>query len=151
VSKFDNRAVRLVQQYMSELPHTTYEAVLTDSNGTVLVGTPPERWKDHIGKSISDAEIFQSSNAHPGGGIDEVSGFDGSQHVWAFAEIPEVSEVGLHVMVGMPRNALLVGPNNRFVQNITILFVFFIILSAGLWSLADIRVRKPAETAISSL
>jgi hypothetical protein len=141
----------LVQEYMSELPQTAYEVALTDSNGTVLVGTPPERWKDYIGKSISDTEIFQSSNAHPGGGIDEVSGFDGSQQMWAFAEIPEVAEVGLHVMVGMPRNDLLVGPNNRFLQNLTILFVFFIVLFAGVWSLADFGVRKPAENAIGSL
>jgi hypothetical protein len=137
----------LVQQYMSELPQTTYEIALTDSNGMVLVGTPSERWKDRIGKSISDTEIFQSSNAHPGGGIDEISGFDGSQQVWAFAEIPEVAEVGLHVMVGMPRNALLVGPNNRFLQNLTILSVFFIVLFTGVWSLADFGIRKPAENA----
>ena len=135
----------LVQKYMSELPQTTYEIALTDSNGMVLVGSPPERWKDHIGKSIFDTEIFQSSNARPGGGIDEVSGFDGSQQVWAFAEIPEVAEVGLHVMVGMPRNDLVVGPNNRFLQNLTILFVFFMVVFAGVWSLADFGLRKPAE------
>jgi hypothetical protein len=140
----------LVQQYLSELPKTMYEIALTDLKGTVLVGTPSEKWKDRIGKSIADTEIFRFSNAHPGGGIDEVSGFDGSQQVWAFAEIPDVPAVGMHVMVGMPREALVMGANNRFFQNLSLLFVFFTVLFAGVWFLADLGIRKPAENATSS-
>lgn len=142
---------KLVQQYMAELPQTAYEIALADTKGTVLAGAPPERWSERIGKSMSDTEIFRSSNARPWGGIEEVSGFDGTPQVWAFAEIPEAPSVGMHVMAGMPRNALFSGPNNRLRKDLIILSVFFIALLAGIWSLAEPGARKPATDPAGSL
>jgi hypothetical protein len=135
---------KLVQQYMAELPQAAYEIALADTNGTVLAGAPAERWRERIGKSMSDTEIFRSSNARPSGGIEEVSGLDGTRQVWAFAEIPEAPSAGMHVMAGMPRNALFSGPNNRLSKDLIILSVFFIALLTGIWSLAEPGARKPA-------
>ncbi len=106
----------LVKQYMSENPEAMFEIVLTDNKGKVLVGQPAERWKGNIGQSISDSDLFQVSEANPSGGVNEVPGLDGSQQVWAFAGIPEVTAAGLHVMVGTMRDNLLHDANHRFYQ-----------------------------------
>jgi hypothetical protein len=142
---------KLVQQYMAELPQAEYEIALADTNGMVLTGAPLERWSGRIGKSMSDSEIFRSSNARPSGGVEEVSGIDGTRQVWAFAEIPEAPAVGMHVMAGMPRNALFSGPNSRLRKDLIILSVFFIALLAGIWSFAEPGARKPAKDTASSL
>ena len=133
----------LVKQFMSENPQAKFEIALTDNEGKVLVGQPSERWKSRIGQSVADTELYKFSQAHPGGGVHDVPGLEGSQQVWAFAGIPEVTAAGLHVMVGTTRDNLLRDPNQRFYQNLLLLLVFSLVLFAGLWWMADLGIRKP--------
>ncbi|MBC8001241.1 MAG: EAL domain-containing protein, partial [Opitutaceae bacterium] len=133
----------LVKQFLSEYPQAKFEIVLTDNKGKVLVGQPPERWKDRIGQSIADSDLFHFSEAHPGGEVHDIPGLDGSQQVWAFAGIPEVAAAGLHVMVGTTRDNLLRDSNQRFYQNLSLLLVSSLVLFGGIWWLADLGIRKP--------
>ena len=133
----------LVKQFMSENPQAKFEIALTDNEGKVLVGQPSERWKSRIGQSIADTELYKFSQAHPGGGVHDVPGLEGSQQVWAFAGIPEVTAAGLHVMVGTTRDNLLRDPNQRFYQNLLLLLVFSLVLFTGIWWMADLGIRKP--------
>ena len=133
----------LIKQYMSEHPQAKFEIALTDNKGKVLVGQPSERWKSRIGQSIADTGLYKFSEAHPEGGVYDVVGIEGKQQVWAFAENPEVSAAGLHVMVGTTRDNLLRDPNHRFYQNLLLLLVFSLVLFAGIWWMADHGIRKP--------
>ena len=130
----------LVQQYKSELPQL--EIALTDTKGTVLVGKPSNRWKDLIGTSIADTGIFRFAVAHPDGGVGEVSRSEGSRQVWAVAGIPAVAAAGVHVMVGMARDDLLMVANRRLLQDLSILSGVFLVLFAGVWLLAELGIRK---------
>lgn len=134
----------LVKQYASEFPQAEFEVALTDSEGKVLVAPPSERWKDRIGRSIADTAMFKFLETHPGGGVAEMPGLDGSLQEWAFAGIPEVTAAGLQVMVGMTRDNLRRGPNQRLSQNLSVLLVFFVIMFGGIWWLVDHGIRKPA-------
>jgi len=133
----------LVKQFMSENPQAMFEIVLADNQGKVLAAQPSERWKDHIGQSIADTDLFRFSKSHPGGGVHEVPGLDASPQVWAFAGIPEVTAAGLHVMIGTTRDHLLKDPNHRFYQNLSLLLAFSLVLFAGIWWLAHLGIRKP--------
>jgi diguanylate cyclase (GGDEF)-like protein len=133
----------LVKQYRSENPQAMLEIALTDNKGKVLVGQPSLKWNNSIGKSISDTELFRASDADLSGGVGEVTGIDGGQEVWAFAGIPEVTEAGLHVMVGMTKDNLLKDPNHRLYQNLSLLLALSLVLFAGVWLLANIGIRKP--------
>ncbi len=136
----------LVKQFMSENPQAKFEIALTDNEGKVLVGQPSEIWKDRIGQSIADTDVFRFSEAHPGGGVHELPGLDGSQQVWAFAKAPEVTRAGLHVMVGTARNNLLRDPNQRFFQNLSLLLAFSLVLFAGIWWMAHLGIRRPTRS-----
>lgn len=135
----------LVEQYMRERPQGSFEIALTDNKGTVLVGLPSERWTDRIGKSIADTELFRFAVAHPKGAVDNIEGVDGSTDVWALAGNPEVASAGLHIMVGMSRAELLTHANQRLYQNLFFLTVFFGVLFAGIWILADRSIRRPTQ------
>ena len=76
----------------------------------------------------------------------DVSGLDGSQQVWAFAGVPEVTAAGLHVMVGTTRDNLLRDPNQRFFQNLSLLLVFSLVLFAGIWWMAHLGIRRPTRS-----
>ena len=133
----------LVEQYMRERPEGSFEIALTDNKGTVLVGLPSERWTDRIGKSIADTALFRFSEAHRKGAVDNIEGVDGSTDVWALAGNSEVAAAGLHIMVGTPRAQLLEHANQRLYQNLLFLLVFFGVLFAGIWILADRSIRRP--------
>lgn len=136
----------LVKQFISENPQAKFEIALTDNAGKVLVGQPSERWKDRIGQSISDTDLFRFTETHPGGGVHDLEGLDGSQQVWAFAGVPEVTAAGLHVMVGTSRDNLLRDPNQRFFQNLSLLLVFSLVLFAGIWWMAHLGIRRPTRS-----
>lgn len=133
----------LVKQFISETPQAMFEILLTDNKGKVLVAQPSESWKDRIGHSIADTDLFRFSETHAGGGVRDLPGIDGSQQVWAFAGVPEVTAAGLHVMVGTARDNLLKDANQRFYQNLVLLLVFSLVLFGGIWWMADIGIRKP--------
>ncbi len=133
---------QLVQQYKSELPPARLEIALTDTKGTVLVGKPSDKWKDRIGTSIAATKIFEFVVAHPDGGVGEVTHPDGSRQVWAVAGIPEATAAGVHVMVGMARDDLLMAANYRLLQDLSILAGVFLLLFLGDWLVADLGIRK---------
>ncbi len=136
----------LVKQFMSENPQAKFEIALTDNEGKALVGQPSERWKDRIGQSIADTNLFRFSDANPRGSVNDITGLDGSQQVWAFAGVPEVTAAGLHVMVGTARDNLLRGPNQRFFQNLSLLLVSSLVLFAGIWWMAHLGIRRPTRS-----
>jgi len=136
----------LVKQFISENPQAMFEILLTDNEGKVLVAQPSESWKDRIGHSIADTDLFQFSDANPRGSVNDITGLDGSQQVWAFAGVPEVTAAGLHVMVGTARDNLLKDPNQRFFQNLLLLLAFSLVLFAGIWWMAHLGIRRPTRS-----
>lgn len=136
----------LVKQFLSENPQAKFEIALTDNEGKVLVGQPTEQWKHRIGQSIAETDLFRLSETNPGGGVSDIAGLDGSQEVWASAAVPEVTASGLHVMVGTARDNLMSDPNQRFLQNISLLLAFSLVLFAGIWWMAHLGIRKPTRS-----
>jgi diguanylate cyclase (GGDEF)-like protein len=91
---------------------------------------------------MADSALFGLVQAHGDGGTGELIGPDGSQQVWAVATSPAMQAAGLHVMLGLPRDALVADARLRLRQGLLVLAGAALLLFAGVWWLAEWGIRR---------
>jgi diguanylate cyclase (GGDEF)-like protein/PAS domain S-box-containing protein len=119
--------------------------LLLDKAGTVLAAPSRPDWQKRTGTSIADTELFKLASQtadQPAGHAREVTGVDGNKHFWAAVETPAIRDAGLYVMVGKPKGALMAAADKRLYQDLGIVCLVSLLLFAGVWTLAEIGVRR---------
>ena len=117
------------------------EIMLVDKAGVVLVAPNGPNWTKQTGDSIADSEVFQGA-AGKAGIAREVTGIDGRKQFWVAAETPDFREAGIYVMVGMPRDGLVAAANKQLYEDLIVLGLVSLLLFAGVWTLAEIGIRR---------
>ena len=118
------------------------DILLVDKAGTVLVSPHSETWTKPNGTSIENTDLFRLAAGKTDGRAREVTGIDGSTQFWAVVETPAIRDAGLYVMVGMPRDGLVAAANKRLYEDLVIVGIIALLLFAGVWTLAEISVRR---------
>jgi signal transduction histidine kinase/CheY-like chemotaxis protein len=121
--------------------------LVMDHQGTVLVwsGTDPARQAP--GSSIKGSELLrlaetEGSGSGARGGIGEIGAGTDRAQVWAVAAASKTRNVGLHVMLGQPRQQLVADSRNRLRQDLVVLAVLALLLFVGVWLLAEWSIRR---------
>ena len=118
--------------------------LIVDKKGTVLVRPSTSNpWFKQTGASIANTDLFQLATAPNGGRVGEVTGSDGRTQVWAIASSPAARDAGIYFMVGRSKDDLVAAANRRLGKVMTILAAVLLLLFAGVWTLADIGIRRP--------
>ena len=118
------------------------EILLVDKAGNVLVSPHSETWIKQAGASIADTDLFRLATSESGGHAREVIGVDGRQQFWAAGKTPAIRDAGLYVMVGMSRDGLTAAADNRLYEDLIILGAVSLLLFAGVWTLAEVGIRR---------
>lgn len=117
------------------------DILLIDKDGVVLVAPNSENWKKPTGASMKDTDTFKVATGRTGV-AQEVTDDDGAKRYWVAATPPDFQEAGVFVMVGMQRNNLLAAANKRLYEDLGVLGLVSLLLLAGVWTLAEIGVRR---------
>jgi diguanylate cyclase (GGDEF)-like protein/PAS domain S-box-containing protein len=124
---------------------TPLDILLLDKDGTVLVSPLAPEWAKRIGTSVSDTDLFRLARQtadRPAGHAREVAGLDGSKQYWAAVTTPAMRDAGLSVLVGISKSRLVAAADRRLYEELGIVGLVSLLLFAGVWTLAEIGVRR---------
>ncbi|MCW5752284.1 MAG: response regulator [Alphaproteobacteria bacterium] len=126
--------------HQRKFPHA--ELLLLDRQGTVLAWLPRDRGPVKAGASISGSELFQFAESSSGASVGEVPGLIGGQKIWARAAPSYRHDIGIHVLVGQAKAELVAAANRRLLQELAVLAAVSALLFAGVWTLAELGIRR---------
>ncbi|MDO9413836.1 MAG: EAL domain-containing protein [Pseudolabrys sp.] len=129
-------------QHHSTRLSETIEILLVNKSGIVLLAPPTEQWKGKVGSSIAGSDLFKRSVESTRSGAVEVTGANGRKEFWSAVETPRVRDAGLYIIVGTPREGLVAAANRRLYEDLIIVGLVSVLLFAGVWSLAEIGIRR---------
>jgi diguanylate cyclase (GGDEF)-like protein/PAS domain S-box-containing protein len=119
--------------------------LLLDKDGTVLTSPSGPEWEKRTGTSIVDTDLFRfagRSASQSAGHASEVAGIDGSKQFWAAVSTPAIRDAGLYVMVGVSKDNLVAAADKRLYEDLSIVVLVSLLLFAGVWTLAEVGVRR---------
>ncbi|MFO1193791.1 MAG: EAL domain-containing protein [Rhodoferax sp.] len=118
------------------------EVLLLDSKGTVMAWSGAAAKPAPAGTSLADDPLFAFAQAHAQGGVGEVRSSRSGADIWAVASSATARKAGLHLMLGLPREALAAQSEQRLRQGLLVVGAAALLLFAGVWSLAEWGVRR---------
>jgi signal transduction histidine kinase len=119
------------------------ELLLVDGQGLVMASSGKALAPRQPGTSIADTKLFRLAQAQAGGGTAELADGSGVAQVWAVAASSEQRPLGLHVMLGQSRQALVADSRRRLRQDALTLGALALVLFGGVWLLAETGIRRP--------
>jgi diguanylate cyclase (GGDEF)-like protein/PAS domain S-box-containing protein len=125
------------------------DVLLVDKHGTVVVSPAGQSWTLRPGSSIAGTELFHLTTSQIDGHAQEVTGIDGRKQYWAATASPDIRDTGLYVMVGMPKDGLVAAANKRLLEDLAIVGAVSLLLFAGVWTLAEIGIRRPVSRIVT--
>ena len=124
---------------------TDLSILLLDKDGTVLASPSGPDWKKRPGTSIAGTDLFRlaaQTADQPAGLAREVARIDGSKEFWAAVNTPAIRDAGLYVMVGISKGSLVAAADKRLYEDLGVVGLVSLLLFAGVWTLAEIGVRR---------
>jgi signal transduction histidine kinase/ActR/RegA family two-component response regulator len=118
------------------------ELLLLDGKGTVMAWSGARPGLPKPGSTIADSAEFALAKANADGGTGELRDPDGRQQVWAVASTAALKDAGLHLLLGVPRQALVADARLHLRQGLLVLAVAALLLFAGVWLLAEWGIRR---------
>ncbi len=119
------------------------ESVLTivDSHGTVLASSPD--FRNPVGTSIRDSDLYATLLAHAQGATIQTKGPDGEKHLYAFTPIHRSPNGVVYIVAGMSQAIVFAAANKELALNLTILVLVAISVLAAAWIGTDVFVIRP--------
>lgn len=115
--------------------------IILDEKGAVLVG-PSQKDRSTPGATAT-ANLLEFAATHANEKAIEVTGVDGHTQVWGIAASqPSPRGAGLFFAVGQSKDDLVADANRNLAHDLTILAVLSLLLFAGVWTLAELGVRR---------
>jgi diguanylate cyclase (GGDEF)-like protein/PAS domain S-box-containing protein len=121
------------------------DILLVDKSGTVLVSPADLTWSGRTGSSLAGTDLFRFTTDEADGRAREVAGIDGRKQYWAKTVVKAsyARDAGLYVMVGASKESLVAAADKQFYQELGIVGIVSLLLFAGVWTVAEIGVRRP--------
>ncbi|MEI9806079.1 MAG: diguanylate cyclase [Pseudolabrys sp.] len=132
---------KFIEFHSSRLSHAV-DVLLLDKNGTVLVAPSSPGWTKRTGTSVTNTDLFRFANSPSAGQAHAVDGIDGRKQFWAADTTPAIRDAGLYVMVGISKDGLVAAADKRLYEDLVIVGLVSLLLFAGVWTLAEIGVRR---------
>jgi PAS domain S-box-containing protein len=130
----------------AEMPAGAALTVLDDL-GTILARYPkPEAW---IGQTLPEAPIINVALTQSEG-VAEAPGVDGVQRLYAFAQVEDVTPVGLYVIVGIPKEIAYAEVNRNTSLNLAVLGVVAALGLAAAWVIGDAFVVRRVQALVAA-
>ncbi len=120
---------------------TALNILLLDKDGTVLASPTTPDWAKKTGTSIANTALFRFAGEATED-VREVAGIDGSKQFWAAVSTPGIRDAGLYVMVGVSKARLVAAADKRLYEDLAIVLLVSFLLFAGVWTLAELGVRR---------
>ncbi|HEX9672531.1 MAG TPA: ATP-binding protein, partial [Burkholderiales bacterium] len=140
---------KYMQLRATSLPRESAVIALMDGKGTILTWHPDgEKVR---GTSIADSPLFRFAREHLDGDVREFTEVGEASRIWAVSALPEFSEAGLHVLVGVSGKDLLAAANRNLGQALSILAIVSLLVFAGAWALVELGVRRQAARIIAAV
>lgn len=131
---------KFMQSRARTLPFDGTVIALMDGRGTLLSWNPGgEKLR---GTSIADTPLGRFVLDSSGEAVGENIIHGGVSQIWAVSPLPEFSESGLRVLVGVARQDLLVMANRNLAQSLTTLAVVLLLVFTGAWALSELGIRR---------
>lgn len=118
------------------------DILLVDKNGAVLAAPGALRQDKVALTSIANTDLFQLAKKPAGGRAREVTGIDGNKQYWAAVEAPAIRDAGLYILAGISKDSLVAAANKNLYQDLVIVGLVSLLLFAGVWTLAEIGIRR---------
>lgn len=129
---------QVIVSRVKTLPLKDTVIALVDGKGTVLAWQPGgEKLR---GTSIADTPLYRFA-ADTTQRQADIS-FGGVDRRWAVSALPEYSESGLRVLVGVSRQELLDNANVNFKQSLIVLTFVLLLAFGGAWALSELGIRR---------
>ncbi|MBY0267239.1 MAG: hypothetical protein K2W84_12555 [Burkholderiales bacterium] len=129
---------KVIVSRVKTLPLKDTVIALVDGKGTVLAWQPGgEKLR---GTSIADTPLYRFSKEAKQRQAD--ISFGGVNRRWAVSALPEYSESGLRVLVGVSRQELLDNANVNFKQSLIVLAFVLLLAFGGAWALSELGIRR---------
>jgi PAS domain S-box-containing protein len=139
---------KYMQSRSQTLPRQNAVIALVDDKGTVLTWHPAgEKLR---GTSIADSPLFRFARERQSKEGRENIEFGGASRIWAASALPEISEAGLHILVGLSKKDLFAAANRNLIQALATLVVVSLLIFAGAWMVVELGVRRPAARIIAA-
>lgn len=129
---------KVIVSRVKTLPLKDTVIALVDGKGTVLAWQPGgEKLR---GTSIADTPLYRFAKEAKQRQAD--ISFGGVNRRWAVSALPEYSESGLRVLVGVSRQELLDNANVNFKQSLIVLAFVLLLAFGGAWALSELGIRR---------
>lgn len=129
---------KVIASRVKTLPLKDTVIALVDGKGTVLAWQPGgEKLR---GTSIADTPLYRFAEDAEQRQAD--MSFGGVSRRWAVSTLPEYSESGLRVLVGVSRQELLDNANVNFKQSLIVLAFVLLLAFGGAWALSELGIRR---------
>jgi signal transduction histidine kinase/ActR/RegA family two-component response regulator len=116
--------------------------VIVDGSGKVLVQPADGDWFKPAGPTIASSGLFQFAVSHSNAKAGEVAGDDHRTQVWAVSNLLAPHDAGIFFMVGRSRDDLVAVANRNLIHDLTILAAVSLLLFVGVWTWAELGVRR---------
>lgn len=124
-------------------PGATFTAV--DRNGTIIARYPDaERW---LGQRLPDAPLIKALLTRREE-IAELPGLDGVQRLYAFAQAPSATDLGLYVSIGVPTEVAFAAAQRRLVRNLITLGLITLFMVLAAWVGSEVLVLRPVNALV---
>jgi signal transduction histidine kinase len=135
---------QFVQASLKQSPVPVPQVLLLDRRGQVMVWAGAASASQRPGTSIADSPLFRLAQGHANGNAAELIESNGEAQIWAVAAAASESgsATGLHVMLGLAKDDLVASSRRRLRQDLLTLAGAALLLFAGVWSLAELGIRR---------
>ncbi len=134
--------------------NSTYDdtvVTLWDGAGTLLARHPEGEGPKLTGQKLAESELFRFVRDNPDGTTRAVAGVDGVVRVYALAALPEMHGTGLRFTMGVSRAELTAEANRHLRYTLLFSGVLLVLIVAGVWTLAERGLRRPAARIVDAV
>ena len=131
---------KLVENQALALPGA--QLLLISAQGLVLARSRAAEGSAPAGASLVGTPLMRFIEAGVGARTAQVDDPDGRPQVWAHADAPGMRLAQLHVVMGVPKQALVQEADRRFRQDLALLAAAALVLFMAVWLLAEMSIRR---------
>ena len=140
---------KYIQLRAHSLPRGNAVIALIDGKGTILTWHPGGT--QLVGTSMAKSPLYRFARLGLGAATVEDIEFGGVSRIWAASALPESTETGLRVLVGVSKTDLLAAANRNLHQALVTLAVVLLLVFIGAWVLVELVIRRQVARIMAAV
>lgn len=142
-----------LEKYMQlrdhSLPRGNAVLALIDGKGTILTWHPGGT--QLVGTSMAESPLYRFARQGQGAATVEDIEFGGVSRIWAASALPEFTETGLRVLVGVSKTDLLAAANRNLNQALVTLAVVLLLVFIGAGVLVELVIHRQVARIMAAV